>query len=164
MRKLMKESTRIDTVGFVLVGIVSCRKKAFRFMSLTAHALDWAIRPNRWMLAVVPPNVLSASSLVAVFPSKAFFFSSPQWHHEYSDPDIDRYLYVAFFSSCSSVHMASAAVLNEMKGKIFGWVNQYSSDESPQLRLSWQWRKLLSEVMIANDASFPNHQSKTFHL
>ncbi len=109
------------TVGFFLVSIASRFKKAFCFMSLTDPALDSAICPNRWMLAVVPPNVLSASSFVAVFPSNAFFLSSPQWFHKYSDPDINRYLYTAFFLSCSSVHMALAAVLNEMKEKF--WVS-----------------------------------------
>ena len=83
----------------------------FLFMSAIADALDKAILPYRWIYEVHPPKVLSAWSFVAVVPRSAVFRSLLQYFHEYSEPELDRYLLVAFFSSCNLVRMAVAAVV-----------------------------------------------------
>jgi len=77
-------------------------KNPLRLILLIAPALDMEIRPNNCIIRVAPPNVLSASSFVAAFPSNIPFISYEQPSHEYGLLEIERYLYVAFFLSISS--------------------------------------------------------------
>ena len=67
-------------------------------MSLIAAALDKAMRPNLCIYEVQLPSVLSTWSLVAMVPSRAVFLSSEQCFRECSDPELDKYLFIAFFS------------------------------------------------------------------